>query len=99
MAFIEIKLIFVFLVYEVDDVKFPSRLRHSIYRLSKLKVLRCSKHGINCMCSCGSVTETASLALPPVSTIRLELLKIIYNPDPKMKNISNDRLLHVLKHG
>ena len=54
------------------------------------------------MCDCSSATETTShflLQCQQYQTIRLELLNSIYNLDPKVKNLSNNKLLHLLLYG
>ena len=51
------------------------------------------------MCDCGSATETTLHFLSQwqqYQAITLELLNSIYNLDPKMKNLSNDKVLHLL---
>ena len=51
------------------------------------------------MCDCGSATETALhflLKCQQYQTIRLELLNIIYNLDPKIRNLTHDNILHLL---
>ena len=54
------------------------------------------------MCDCGSATETTLhflLQCQQYQTIRLELLNSIYNLDPKVMDLSNDKLLHLLLYG
>ena len=50
----------------------------------------------NCMCDCGSAIETTLqflLQCQQYQTIRLELLNSIYNLDPNIMNLSNDKRL------
>ena len=54
------------------------------------------------MCDCGSATETILhflLQCQQYQTIRLELPNSIYNLDPKIKNLSNKKLLHLSLYG
>ena len=41
------------------------------------------------MCNCGLATEEA------IRIIRLELLSSIFNLDPKIRNLSHDKFLHL----
>ena len=53
------------------------------------------------MCDCGSATETTwhfLLQYQQRQIIRLELLKSINNLDPKIRNLSNDKLMYLLLH-
>ena len=53
----------------------------------------------NCMCNCGVATETALhflLQCQQYQTIRLELHTSIYNLDPKIRNLSNNKILYLL---
>ena len=50
-----------------------------------------SKDETNFMYDCGSVTERTRL--------RLELLSSIYNIDPKIMHLANDKVLHLLLFG
>ena len=53
------------------------------------------------MYNCGSATETKLhflLQCQQYQTIRLELINSIYYLDPKIRNLSNDKLLNLL-HG
>ena len=54
------------------------------------------------MCDCGSATETTLHFLfqcQQYQTIRLELPKNIYNLDPNIRKLSNDKLLRLLLYG
>ena len=80
-------------------VKLLSRLRLNFSHLSEHKFRHGFKDATNCMCDCGSATETTLhflLQCQQYQTISLELLKSIYNLDPKIKSLSNDKLLHLL---
>ena len=83
-------------------VKLLSRLRRNFSLLNKHKVRRGFKDGTNCMHDCGLGTETTLhflLQCQQYQTIKLELLKSIYNLDPKIRKLSNDKLLHLLLYG
>ena len=100
--FIKIKSNSISSVHNVYCVKLLSRLRINFSHLNEHKVWHGFKDGTNCMCDCGSVTETTLhffLQWQQHQTIRLELLYSIYNLDPKIRNLSNDKLLHLLIYG
>ena len=42
---------------------------------------------------------TLSLAMPTIPRIRLELLNSIYNLDPRTRNLSIEKLSHLLLYG
>ena len=53
------------------------------------------------MRNCGLATETTLhflLQLQQYQTIRLEIFNSICNLDPKIRNLSNDKLLHLLSY-
>ena len=54
------------------------------------------KDGPNCMCGCGSAILHFFLQYQQYQTIRLELFNSIYNLDLKIRNLSNDKILHLL---
>ena len=86
--FIKIKPNSIFSVHNVYGVKILSRLRFSF--------------STNCVCDCGSATETTLhflLQCQQCQTIRLEVLNSIYNLGPRTRNLSNDKLLHLLLYG
>ena len=96
--FIKIKSSSIFSVHDVYGVKLLSRLRLNFSHLNEHKVRHGFKDGTNCMCDCGSATETTLhflLQCQQYQTIRLELLNSIYNLDPKIRKLSNDKLLHL----
>ena len=96
--FIKIKSSSIFSVHDVYGVKLLSRLRLDFSHLNEHKVRHGFKDGTNCMCDCGSATETTLhflLQCQQYQTIRLELLNSIYNLDPKIRKLSNDKLLHL----
>ena len=83
-------------VHDVYGVKLLSRLRLNFSHLNEHKVRHGFKDGTNCMCDCGSATETTLhflLQCQEYQTIRLEPLNGIYNLDPKIKKLSNDKRL------
>ena len=99
LPFIEIKSTSIFSVSKVYGVKLLSTLRLNFSILSQHKVRHGFKDATNCMCDCGSATKTTLhflLQCQQYQTISLELLKSIYNLHPKIKNLSNDKLLHLL---
>ena len=90
MPFIKIKSNSIFSVHKVYGVKLLSRLRLKFSHLNEYKVRDGFKDGTNCMCNCG---------IQQYRTIRLELLHSIYNLDPKIRNLSNEKLLHLKFYG
>ena len=83
-------------------VKVLSRLRLNFSHLNEHKARHGFKNGPNCMCDFCSATETTLhflLQCQQPQTIRLELLDSIYNLDPKIRNLSNDKPLHFLIYG
>ena len=100
--FIRIKPNSIFSVHDVYGVKLFSRLRLNFSLLNEHKVRYGFKDGTNCMCDCGSATETTLhflLQRQQYQTIRLVLLNSIYNLDPKIRKLSNDKFLHLLLYG
>ena len=94
--FIKIKSNSIFSVHDVYGVKLLSRLRLNFSHLNEHKVRHGFKDGTNCMCDCDSATETTLhflLQCQEYQTIRLEPLNGIYNLDPKIKELSNDKRL------
>ena len=97
--FIKIKLNSIFSVQDVYGVKLLSRLRLNFSHLNKHKARHGFKDGNNCMCDCGSATEAILhflLQCQLYQTIRVELLNSIYNLNPKIRKLSNDKLLQLL---
>ena len=93
---IKIKSNSIFSVHDVYGVKLLSRLRLNFSHLNEHKVRHSFKDGTNCMCDCGSATETTLhflLQCQGYQTIRLESLNSIYKLDPKIKKLSNDKRL------
>ena len=89
--FIKIKPNCIFSVHDGYGVK----LNYS--HLNKHNVRHGFKDGTNCMCDCGSATETTLhflLQCQQYQIIRLELPNGIYNLDPKIRKLSNDKRLH-----
>ena len=102
MPFIKIKLNSIFSVHCVYGVKLLPRLRLTFRRLNKHKVWHGFKDVTNSIWDCGSSTKTTLhflLQCQQYQTVRLELLNSIYNFDPKIRNMSNDKLLHLLFYG
>ena len=100
--FIKIKLKSIFSVHHVQGVKFCSRLRLNFSHLNKHKFRHVFKDGTNCMCNCVSVTETTLhflLQFQHYQTLRSELFNSIYNLEPNIRKLSNDKLLHLLSYG
>ena len=100
--FIKIKSNSIFSVHDVYGIKTLSRLRLKFSHLNEDKVRHGFKDGTNYMCDCGSAAETTIhflLQCQQYQTIRLELLNSIYNLDPKIRDLSNDKLLHLLLYG
>ena len=99
LPFINTKSNSVFSVPDVYGVKLLSRWRLSFSHLNEHKVRHGFKDGTNCMHHCGLATETTLhflLQCQQYQTIRLELLNSIYNLDPNIRKLSNDKLLHLL---
>ena len=92
----------IFLVHNVYEVKLLSRLRPNFSHLNEYKVIHGFKDGTNFMCDCGWALETTLqffLQCQLFQTITLELLTSIYNLDPKIYNLYNYKLLHLLLFG
>ena len=79
-----------------DVVKLLSRLRPKFSHLNEHKIRHGFKDGPNCMCGCGSAILHFFLQYQQYQTIRLELFNSIYNLDLKIRNLSNDKILHLL---
>ena len=82
-------------------VKLLSRLKLNFSHLNEHKVRHGFKDGTKCMRNCGLATETTLhflLQLQQYQTIRLEIFNSIYNLDHKIRNLSNDKLLHLLSY-
>ena len=91
----------IFPVLNMYGVKLLSRLRLNFSHLNKRKVQHGFKDETNCMCDCGLATKTTLhflLQCQQYQKIRLQLLNSIYDLVPKIKNLSNDKLLHLLQH-
>ena len=81
-------------VHDVHGVKLLFRLRLNFSHLNEHKVQHGFKDGTNCMCDCGSATETTLhflLQCQQYQTIRLELLNSIYNLDPNIRKINRNK--------
>ena len=92
----------IFSVHDVYGVKPLFRLIINFIYLNDRKVRHSFKDVTNCMCNCGSATETTLhflLQCQQYQKIRLELLNSIYNLDPKIRKLSNDKLLHLFLYG
>ena len=78
-----------FINANVYGVKLPSRLRLNFSHLNKRKVRHGFKDGTNCMCDCGSATETTLHFLLQCQQYQriTELLNSIYNLDSKIRNL------------
>ena len=88
----------IFSVHDVCGVKPLFRLILNFIYLNDRKVQHSFKDVTNCMCNCGSATETTLhflLQCQQYQKIRLELLNSIYNLDPKIRKLSNDKFLHL----
>ena len=71
-------------MHDLYGVKLLSRLRLIFSHPNEYKVRHGFKDGTDCMCDCGSVTETTKhflLQCQQYQKIRLELLNSIYNLD------------------
>ena len=90
-----------FINTNVYGVKPLSRLRLNFSHLNKCKVRHSFKDGTNCLCDCGSATGTTLHFLLQCQQYQriAELLNSIYNLDPKIRNLPNDKLLHLLLYG
>ena len=80
------------------SVKLHSRVRLNFSHLNKHKVRQGFKDGNNCMCDYGSATGTTLHFLLKCSSLkqRLQLLNSICNLDSKIRNLSHDKLFHLL---
>ena len=100
--FVEIKSNSIFSVHDVYGVgvKLLSRSKLNFSQLNKHKVRHGFKNESNCMRDSGSAKETRLhfflQCQQQYQTVRLEVLNGIYNVDPKIRNLSNDKLLHLL---
>ena len=102
MPSIKIKPNSIFSAHDVHGVKPLSRLRLDFSHLNEHKVQHGFKDGTNCIWNCGSATEAILHFLlqgKQYQTIRLELLNSIYNVDPKIRKLSNDKILHLSLYG
>ena len=102
LPFIRIKSNFIFSVHDMYDGKLLYRLRLNFIHLKERKVRHGFKDENNCMCDSGSATETTLnllLQCQQYQTIELELINSIYNLDPKIRILSNDKILHLLLYG
>ena len=96
--FINIKSNSTFSDHGVYGAKLLSRSRFNFSHLNEHKVRHGFEDGTNCMCDCGSATETTLHFLLQCQQYqtRLELLNSIYNLVPKVRKLSIDKLLHLL---
>ena len=96
--FINIKSNSTFSDHGVYGAKLLSRSRFNFSHLNEHKVRHGFEDGTNCMCDCGSATETTLHFLLQCQQYqtRLELLNSIYNLVPKIRTLSIDKLLHLL---
>ena len=96
--FINIKSNSIFSDHGVYGAKLLSRSRFNFSHLNEHKVRHGFEDGTNCMCDCGSATETTLHFLLQCQQYqtRLELLNSIYNLVPKVRKLSIDKLLHLL---
>ena len=102
LPYIKIKANSTLSMHDMYGVKLPSRFRLNFSHLKEQKICHGFKDGTNCMCDCGSATDATLhflLQCQQYQTSRLELLNSIYNLDPKIRNLSNDKCLHLLLYG
>ena len=99
--FIKIKLNSFFSVHNVYGVELLSQFRLNFSHLNEHKVCMVLKIELN-LGAIVIATETILhflLQCQQYHAIRLELLNSIYNLDPKIENLFNNKLLHSVLHG
>ena len=101
-SFIKMKSNSIFSVHDVYGVELLSWLRLNFIYLNEHKARHGFKNWTNSLYDCCSATETTShflLQCQQYQTIWLELFNSIYNLDPNIRKLFNDKYLHLFLYG